>query len=169
VPHNRTSRKPEILIALSRGGRPSLQAQIQESIRAAIREGRLRPGSQVPATRTLAADLGVSRGVVVEAYEQLVAEGYLIASGRSLTRVAAGRHGARVPPPIEPPPDAIEFDFRPGEPDVRSFPHQAWSRAARRAMQTLAARHLGYGQAQGAPELRRALADYLARARGVVG
>lgn len=169
MPHNRTSRRPEILVALSRGGPSSLQAQIQQSLRTAIREGRLRPGSQVPSTRTLAADLGVSRGVVVEAYEQLVAEGYLIASGRSLTRVAAGMHGTRVAPPVERPPEAIEFDFRPGEPDVRSFPHQAWGRAARRAMQTLAASHLGYGQAQGAPELRRALADYLARARGVVG
>jgi len=169
VPQSRTSRKPEILIALSRGSRPSLQVQIQQSLRTAIREGRLQPGSQVPSTRTLAADLGVSRGVVVEAYEQLVAEGYLIASGRSLTRVAAGMSRRRAAPPVEPPHEAIEVDFRPGEPDVRSFPHQAWGRAARRAMQTLTPNHLGYGQAQGAPELRRALVDYLARARGVVG
>jgi GntR family transcriptional regulator / MocR family aminotransferase len=67
------------------------------------------------------------------------------------------------------PHDAIEFDFRPGEPDVSHFPRQAWGRAARRAMQTLAPRHLGYGSAQGALELRLALVDYLARVRGVAG
>lgn len=123
----------------------------------------------MPSTRTLAGDLGVSRGVVVEAYEQLVAEGYLVANAGSLTRIASSIRATRVAPRVERAPDPIEFDFRPGEPDVSSFPRQAWGRAARRAMQTLGPRHLGYGNAQGAIELRVALVDYLARVRGVAG
>lgn len=169
MPSKRTSRRPEILVSLNRGGPPSLHLQIQQSLRRAIREGRLRPGSSVPSTRTLAGDLGVSRGVVVEAYEQLVAEGYLVASAGSLTRITSSIRATRVAPPVERPAGPMEFDFRPGEPDVSSFPRQAWGRAARRAMETLLPRHLGYGNAQGAIELRLALVDYLARVRGVAG
>jgi GntR family transcriptional regulator / MocR family aminotransferase len=168
VPANRTSRKPEILIALDRRGPRPLHVQIQQMLRQAIRARRLRPGAAVPSTRTLAEDLDVSRGVVVEAYEQLIAEGYLVASAGSATRVTASVRAAPEAH-VEPPQAVFEFDFRPGAPDARSFPMEAWKRATRAGLQMLTPGHLGYGSPEGAMELRAALADYLARVREVVG
>ena len=76
----RTSRRPELLVTLARRGQISMCGQIQQALRLAIRERRLQPGTAVPSTRTFADDLGVSRGVVVGAYAQLIAEGYLVAT-----------------------------------------------------------------------------------------
>ncbi len=75
----------------------SLRAQIEEQLREGVRGGRLHPGVALPSSRALATELGVSRGVVVEAYAQLVAEGYLVTRantplslrGRGLMRVIA--------------------------------------------------------------------------------
>lgn len=164
----RTSRKPEILVALDRTSLVPLHMQVYQAIRTGIREGRLRPARVVPSTRTLAGDLSVSRGVVVTAYEQLVAEGYLLSSPGAQTRVASVRF-RRESAPVTSLPEPVEFDFRPGEPDVSSFPQQAWIRAARHAIRSLQDEHLSYGHAQGARELREALIDYLARVRGVQG
>lgn len=80
------STSPELLIELDRSRPRGLRAQVEDGLRTAIRDGRLAPGTRLPSTRALAADLSVMRGVVVTAYEQLVAEGYLIAGpgrGRS--------------------------------------------------------------------------------------
>ena len=106
-------------------------AQIQQALRQAIRERRLQPGMVVPSTRTLAADLGVARGVVVEVYDQLVAEGYLIAIPGSATRVTTSARPAAVPP-CKPDQPAFEIDFRPGHPDLGSFPWKAWRHSTRR-------------------------------------
>ena len=84
---NRTSSRPGFLVELTVSGRHPMYLQIQQALRQAIREGRLPPGTAVPSTRTLADDLGVSRGVVVEAYDQLIAECYLTATPGSATRV----------------------------------------------------------------------------------
>src|SRR5882672_10612761 len=89
----------ELLVALRPGEREPLHRQIEASIREAIRAGRLPRGSRMPPSRVLAADLGVSRGVVVEAYQQLTAEGYLASQAGGYTRVAAGP-----PPPAAAPP-----------------------------------------------------------------
>jgi GntR family transcriptional regulator/MocR family aminotransferase len=70
---------PELFLALDRSRPRGLRAQIEDELRAAIRSGRLSAGSPVPSTRALAADLNVTRKVVVEAYDQLIAEGYLLA------------------------------------------------------------------------------------------
>jgi GntR family transcriptional regulator/MocR family aminotransferase len=165
---DRTSRKPEILIALARrGGRP-MHLQIQHALRQAIRERHLRPGTAVPSTRTLARDLGVSRGVVVEAYDQLIAEGYLTTTRGSATRVTRLVRAAAAER-VEPEQKAFELDFRPGHPDLRDFPRAAWRRSTRKALQMLEPSQLGYGDPRGTMELRSALAEYLARARGVVG
>lgn len=164
---NRTSRGPELLITLTPRARQPMHVQIQQAVRQAIRERRLRPGAAVPSTRTLAADLQVSRGVVVEAYDQLIAEGYLLATPGASTRVAESVRPA-ASEPVEPEPARFEFDFRPGEPDLRSFPHEAWRRSCRKALQMLGPGQLGYRDPRGAPPLRSALTDYLARARGVV-
>lgn len=145
-----------------------MHIQIQRALRHAIVERRLRSGTVVPSTRTLADDLGVSRGVVVEAYEQLVAEGYMVATPASVTRVAEFVHAAAAER-AEPAQKVFELDFRPGHPDLRSFPWGAWRRSSREALHRLGPGQLGYGDPRGTPELRAALADYLSRARGVVG
>jgi len=145
-----------------------MHVQIERALRDAVRSGRLARGSAVPSTRTLAGDLGVSRGVIVEAYEQLVAEGYLASRPRSRTVVTEG--GQIAPAPVqERTPAPPGFDFRPGLPDVTRFPREEWGRCVRRVLRALRAEHLGYGDPRGAFELRAALADYLGRVRGVVG
>lgn len=156
----------DLLIALDRT-RPSLRVQIEEQLRAAVRDERLLPGTALPSTRSLAAELEVSRGVVVEAYSQLVAEGYLVARPGGTTRVAhaaSTQDGARPAPPAERPP---RFDFRPGGPDVSLFPRAAWLASLRRALRDAPDVRLDYGDPRGAPELRVALSSYLGRVRGV--
>jgi len=112
-----------------------------------------------------AAELGVSRGVVVEAYEQLIAEGYLVATRGGATRVASTVR--RPPPPREEPrPQTFAFDFRPGLPDMQAFPWNAWWRASRTALDAVDGA-LAYPDPRGILTLRAALAEYLTRARGV--
>jgi GntR family transcriptional regulator/MocR family aminotransferase len=155
----------DLLISLDRT-RPSLKAQVEEQLRAAVRDERLAPGSALPSSRGLASELGVSRGVVVEAYSQLVAEGYLVTRPGGVTRVAlAASPGARAlpAPAAERPP---RFDFRPGGPDVSLFPRDAWLASLRRSLRSAPDVRLDYGDPRGAPELRLALASYLGRVRG---
>lgn len=162
----RTSPRPELLVRLARGSREPLRQQIERAFRDAIRSQRLGPGSAVPSTRTLASDLGVSRGVVVQAYDQLIAEGYLLSTPGAPTRVS-GAVRAPAPEPPEPEPRSAEIDFRPGEPDLRAFPLEAWRRSLRAVLSDLDHRWLGYNDPRGLAGLRTALATYLARARGV--
>lgn len=136
-------------------------------MREAIRDGRLAPGSRVPSTRALARDLSVARGTVKEAYAQLIAEGYLLARPGSGTSVVTGVPQSPVVPVSLPPPPAPRADFRPGSPDLSSFPRSGWLAASRRALRHAPDAVLGYGDPRGRPELRRALANYLARVRGV--
>ena len=150
-----------------RKGAGPLRRQIERAVREATRSGRLPAGSVVPSTRVLARDLGVSRGVVVEAYEQLIAEGFLVTRPAAATTVATGVR----PASAESAPEPCEFircDFRPGLPDLREFPREDWGRAARRAWRAVDSGDLGYADARGATALRVALGHYLARARGVV-
>jgi GntR family transcriptional regulator / MocR family aminotransferase len=164
----RTTSDLELMVRLDRRGPGSLRAQLEEQLRAAVRSGRLAAGTRLPASRTLARDLEVSRGVVVDAYTQLAAEGYLVARHGAPTRVseAAARPATagRAPPEERPP----RFDFRPGGPDVWLFPRAAWSASIRRGLRDAPQARLDYGDPRGAPELRRALASYLGRVRGVV-
>ena len=155
------------MVRLDRGAGAPLRAQLEEQLRAAVRSGRLAPGTALPSTRSLAGDLDVSRGVVVEAYAQLAAEGYLVGRQGAPTRVSetAARPAARGRPPAEERPP--RFDFRPGAPDVSLFPRDAWAASLRRALREAPDVRLDYGDARGAPELRRALTAYLGRARGV--
>ena len=78
----------ELLLALDRAAPGPLRLQLEEQLRSAVRDGRLAPGTALPSTRALARELGVSRGVVVEAYDQLAAEGYVRARQGAPTRVA---------------------------------------------------------------------------------
>ena len=165
---------PEVLVELRRDGDAPLRGQLESGLRAAIRAGRLAPGARLPATRVLAQDLGVSRRLVVEAFEQLRAEGYLEGRTGAGTFVRAGDDGngnaTAEPSPVAPPPPraALHYDFFPGAPDLAGFPRAEWLRATREALRRMPDRALGYPDPRGASELRAQLAAYLARVRGVV-
>ncbi len=165
---NRTSSVAgvELLVALDRDTAVPLHRQVEAAIRASIRSGRLRRGAAVPSSRSLAADLGVSRGVVVEAYEQLVAEGYLASRPGGATTVAPV-HSVVEPTAAAGSGQPFRFDLLYGRPDVSQFPRAAWLRSARRVINGAPADRLVYLDGRGAAELRSALADYLNRVRGM--
>lgn len=158
---------PELLIELRRRNGRALRAQLEDGLREAARSGVLAAGARLPATRALAADLGVSRRLVVDAYAQLLAEGYLTARHGAGTFVAEAASAATAPAP-ERAPEPLAFDFFPGHPDLASFPRRAWLRALREALAATPPQRLGYPDGHGAIELRRALAQQLRRVRGVV-
>jgi GntR family transcriptional regulator/MocR family aminotransferase len=145
--------------------------QLEAGLRETIRAGRLLPDARLPSSRALAGELGVSRRLVVEAYEQLAAEGYVLARRGSGTRVApraqAAQDGVRgAPPAPEPVPAPREgIDLFPGAPDLSLFPRRAWGRALRRALAELPDARLSYGEFAGTTELRVALAEHLGRVR----
>lgn len=162
-----TTSNPELLVELNRSVRRPLRAQLEDGLRDAVRSGRLGAGTRLPASRALAGDLGVSRRMVVDAYSQLLAEGYLIARAGAGTFVA-GAAAATPAVAVEPPPRSPAFDFFPGYPDLASFPRRAWLRALRETLREAPDQAFGYPDPRGAPELRRALAGHLRRVRGVV-
>jgi len=187
-------------------GSGTLQRQTYRALRQMILSGGLPPGRRLPSTRALARDAGVSRNTVLEAYAQLVAEGYAVARAGSGTyvaealpeealhaeRVRGGRSGPAAPAGAArasrrrsawlarlrraaPRPglswrlarERLPIDFRYGEPAYADLPIAAWSRALARRARRARVRDLAYSPPGGAPELRRALAQYLSRARGV--
>ena len=162
-----TNSGPELLVELDRAVRRPLRAQLEDGLREAVRTGRLPAHARLPATRALASDLGISRRLVVDAYAQLLAEGYLVARRGSGTFVAAGA-GAASAPAVEASRRAPAFDFFPGNPDLATFPRRAWLRALRETLREAPDRALGYPDARGAGALRRALSEHLRRVRGVV-
>ncbi|MFI1926392.1 MULTISPECIES: PLP-dependent aminotransferase family protein [unclassified Streptomyces] len=150
------------------GGR---RAALIRSLREAVRGGRLPPGTRLPPYRSLAADLGVARNTVADAYAELVAEGWLTARQGSGTRVADRTDPLRPArrTPVKAPPRARgpRHDLRQGTPDASSFPRAAWLASYRRALQQAPNEVFGPGDPAGRRELREALTEYLARARGV--
>jgi DNA-binding transcriptional MocR family regulator len=176
---------PELLLPRWDPAEPR-RAQLEAGLRDSIRSGRLRPGVRLPSSRALGVELGVSRRLVVEAYEQLAAEGYLVTSRGSGTRVAPGGAGGHSPadqdgaspansPAATASADAPRsvgaasaaptIDLFPGAPDLSLFPRRAWGRAQRRALAELADARLSYGEFAGTKELRDALAEHLGRVR----
>jgi GntR family transcriptional regulator / MocR family aminotransferase len=179
---------PELLVRLDRSGAQPLRAQLEATLREAIRGGRLRGGERLPSSRELARELGVSRGMVQDCYSQLLAEGYLTSRTGSATRVAdiSGQQaggGSEAPPavgspaargpselavpapsrPADEPP--LIADFRHGVPDLSSFPRADWAWAVKQACTQAADADLGYGDPRGSAELREVLAGYLRRVR----
>ena len=167
VPPERTNSRVagSILVQLERNNGAALHRQIESSIREGIRAGRLPRGTALPSTRVLARELGVSRGVVVEAYRQLVAEGYLTSRAGGYTRVAIDPETAARPEPTKPV-TAARIDFSPCRADGSQFPRRAWLRSVRRVLNEAAPEDFGYVSGRGAPALHRALAGYLNRVRG---
>jgi GntR family transcriptional regulator / MocR family aminotransferase len=154
-----------------------LTTWLTEGLREAISQGRLPTGSPLPATRRLAGELGISRGVVVEAYQRLIDEGLAGArTGAGTVVIARGTPAGeprdrrrlldRLRLPL-PPDDSIDLDLSPGVPDLAAFPRAGWLRAERAVLAEVSAAELGYGDPSGTPRLRAELAAWLARTRGV--
>jgi GntR family transcriptional regulator / MocR family aminotransferase len=180
---------PEILLTLDRSRPEPLRMQLERELREAIRSGRLAAGERLPSSRAMATELGISRGLVLECYSQLQAEGFLTATSGSATRVAAqalvpatgptARPRSRVPstpPPVMPadpfdwtaPGPRLDLDFRPGVPDLTSFPRRDWTWALRESCRDATPADLGYGDPRGSASAREVLAGYLRRVRGCV-
>jgi GntR family transcriptional regulator/MocR family aminotransferase len=164
---------PELLLAIDRTLPEPLGAQLERELREAIRSGRLAAGERLPSSRAMAAELGISRGLVLECYSQLQAEGFLTSRTGSGTRVAAGALApAPSPLPVQTPAPAgpapsprLAVDFCPGVPDLTSFPRTDWARAIRDSCRNATPRELGYGDPRGTGTLRAVLAAYLRRVR----
>jgi GntR family transcriptional regulator/MocR family aminotransferase len=190
-------RVPQLWLTLDRQG--PLFGQLYRALRQAIKTGRIPRGARAPSTRTLAADLGISRTTTFAVYDQLLAEGYLVAtrgSGTSVpdnlpaapppratparneragpraTRFSA--YGQRVAAPelaypyddlARVPPARYEFLY--GVPEAEAFPRSVWRRLVAHRLERATARSLSYTPPEGTVELRRAIAEYLGRARGM--
>ncbi|MBV8998117.1 MAG: PLP-dependent aminotransferase family protein [Solirubrobacterales bacterium] len=156
----------DLWVELDRNGERPLYEQLEQVLRDDIRAGRLPAGIRIPSSRQLAAELGLSRGVVTAAYDQLVAEGYLETRQGASVRVAPG---VRAHPRRPPSPSLLTryaYDFSPGLPDLAGFPRDRWLRSLRSGWRETPLDAVGYGDPRGVPELRAALADYLGRVRG---
>lgn len=146
-----------------------LRAQLERELRDAIRAGRLRAGARLPPSRLLAEELEISRGVVVEAYSQLVAEGYLVARSGDGTRIADGL--AQQPPAARASWAAARrprYDLRSGVPDLSFFPRREWHSAMSTVLRELPDAGFAYGSRRGWRQLRVALSGYLGRVRAAV-
>jgi GntR family transcriptional regulator/MocR family aminotransferase len=163
-----TTSGPELLVELDRAGPEPLHRQLADGLRDAIRTGRLAPHTRLPSTRVLATDLGVSRRLVVDAYSQLVAEGFLFSRHGSGTRVATVDVASASQHSDGEPVKRFDIDFAPGSPDLSSFPRHAWLRALRQGLGEIESDALGYVAPQGLTVCRVAVAEYLRRTRGVL-
>lgn len=157
---------PGLLLRLDRDAEAPLHEQIERSIRASIRAGRLVGGSRLPSTRSLARELGVSRGVVSEAYGQLAAEGYLLSGQGAPTRVALTVRAQASRPPARTLRPNLSYRLDPGLPDLAGFPRDRWLRSLRAAWRQAPIDAVDYPDPRGVPSLREALAEYLGRVRG---
>jgi GntR family transcriptional regulator/MocR family aminotransferase len=147
-----------MLVELNHDAELPLHEQVERAIRGGIQAGRLAAGVRLPSSRALAKELGISRGVITEAYSQLAAEGYLLTRQGAPVRVALTVRSSGLRPPARSLLPSFPYHFHPGLPDLAGFPRDRWLRSLRAA----------WRQAPiGVPALRQALADYLGRVRGV--
>jgi GntR family transcriptional regulator/MocR family aminotransferase len=187
---------PNGLITLDAGCATPLYRQLYNSLRKAILTGQLAPGTRLQSSREIAKELSISRNTVVNAFEQLLAEGYLegqVGSGTYVSRAlpeellnvktlmrsaASARHGkgpglsergkifATFAQSVPRAPERVR-PFQSGVPALDSFPFEVWSKLAARHWRRPANSLLGYGEPQGHAPLRRAIASYLGVARAV--
>jgi GntR family transcriptional regulator/MocR family aminotransferase len=157
-----------------------LTTWLSGAIRAAIDDGRLPAGVRLPATRDLAQELRISRGVVVEAYRRLTDEGVVTARagvGTVVTPLTSSPEAGEpktdpaVPllprRPTAPAAPTVSVDLSPGVPDLSLFPRAMWLRAERAVLAAAGPADLGYGDPRGVPALRQEVAGWLARSRGI--
>ncbi|HVC52430.1 MAG TPA: PLP-dependent aminotransferase family protein [Stellaceae bacterium] len=166
------------VLSLDRGSAVPLFRQICDRTRAAITAGTLRPGERLPSARSLAGQLGAARGTVEAAYAILAGEGWIVGRGAAGTVVAPALGGrwADKPPSALP---ALRRDghapgeaaapplFRMGLPALDAFPRKQWARLAAREARAPSAGRLHYPDPAGDPQLREAIAAYLAISRGI--
>lgn len=182
----------QFTIPLSKGGE-SLHRQIYRQLRSAILAGKLAAGTRLPSTRDLAEQLRVSRSVVLEAYDQLLAEGFIVGRSGSGTYVSQGmtpRDRDERQKSVKPRlsdfgiaaeeaakvlevavrPSRMRYDFKFGrsESDIETFPFEQWQRMLARNARKAPVRQLDYGPAAGNPVLREAICSHLRRSRAVV-
>jgi GntR family transcriptional regulator / MocR family aminotransferase len=181
----------QLAIPLSRNGEP-LFRQVYGGVRQAVLSGTLRAGDQLPSTRDFADQLGVSRAVVLMAYEQLLAEGFVTGRGGSGTyvserlagkvtpsrrrsaRVRLSRFGAAAAESaasVDSPqrrPVVLRYDFLYGRSDLETFPFETWRRLLLSQARKASARRFDYGSALGNQDLREAICAHVRRSRAVV-
>jgi GntR family transcriptional regulator/MocR family aminotransferase len=152
----------------------SLSRQLYSKIKELILEGKLHAGEKLPSTRALARELQISRNTVLEAYDQLIAEGYLEGHHGSGTLVAEGIQLTKplpkpssVPMLHNPAAASDRIDFRSGIPDLAKFPRKEWARLYQQVCHDISDKALRYHSSAGATELRVAIAGYLLRSRGI--
>jgi GntR family transcriptional regulator / MocR family aminotransferase len=158
----------ETLLDLSATRPGPLHVRLTAALRTAIRSGRIPLGAALPPSRMLAAQLGVSRWAVTQAYSQLTTEGYVTARTGSATRVSWAPEAAEspAPPASEAPP--ARFDLYSSRPDLRAFPRRKWVEAIRIAAETAPFDQLDRAEPGGHPRLRTVLSEHLNRSRGAV-
>jgi GntR family transcriptional regulator/MocR family aminotransferase len=181
----------ELAIPLSKRGEP-LFSQVYAGLRQSILSGALKAGGRLPSTRELAEQLGVSRTVVLLAYDQLLAEGFAEGRGgsgtfvpeglshnvperkRSLARLRLSRFGSAAADAIgaiDTPPRStapLRYDFAYSRSDIETFPFAQWRRILLRQVRMAPVRALDYGPAVGSLDLREAICGHLRRSRGVI-
>jgi len=155
-----------MLIEIQGRGELPLHEQIERAIREGIQAGRLAADERLPSSRALARELGVSRGVVTEAYGQLIAEGYLRSRQGAPVRVARTVRAAGARPSARSLLPSFPYHFHPGLPDLAGFPRDRWLRSLRAAWRRAPLDAVGYPDPRGVPGLREGLANYLGRVRG---
>jgi GntR family transcriptional regulator / MocR family aminotransferase len=153
----------------------SLVMQVYKGIKSYILDCKLVAGQKLPSTRSLAMQLGISRNVILDVYEQLTAEGYVESKHGSGTRVADGVGLNRLPNKVYPQLLAREgknsedglIDFRSGVPALELFPKKEWGKLLKEACDEASIQFLGYNSPEGIMELRREISEYLFRVRGI--
>jgi GntR family transcriptional regulator / MocR family aminotransferase len=162
-------------ITLDATEKDPLFLQIATRVRSAIAAGQLLPGSRLPSSRALAAQLAIARGTVDAAYALLAGEG-AIETCRSAGTIVSGPIGRRIEvleqPPLQfPPAPAAEtagpLPFQMGLPALDAFPRKLWSNLTVRAARSTQPEHLAEAHPAGVLELRQAVAAYLGVARGI--
>lgn len=158
-------------IELSRQSDVAIKRQIYEGFKQRMMNGTLKEGEAMPSTRTLAAALCVSRSTVCEAYDMLLAEGYIIVHQGAPTRVAPGLTMDEAPgqrPRMKPARErTYAADFKTGQPDLREFPRLSFEQSLKKATAELSLSSFGYSDAKGSLPLREEIAAYLYRSRSI--
>lgn len=158
-------------IQIDRNGEKALKRQIYEDLKNRIMSGLLKSNEVLPSTRELSKALNVSRSTVGEAYDMLIAEGFVISRQGAPTRIAEGlcleKSIAGAPRGTAQPKRVPRADFRTGRPDLRLFPQYLWRQLLHKAAEELPLELYGYSGPQGLPGLRAEISAWLLRSRGL--